>query len=249
MINKVNDNIIISDNDNIILCASFDIGKKNFSFYIQEINITELTKISNIPYINRYNENGSPTNDMTNILNKIYQNGKTIIYSNNDLTENCNSKISLDPETFHNMNDLLDSYLEYFDKCSYFIIEQQMNFGKFKTNHMALKLGHHCYSYFTFKYGRFKKYIEFPAYHKTQILGSVKKQVKSYKNGKKRWKTMDKPDRKKWSIQKSREILTEKNETSVWNDINKLKKKDDISDCITQLQSFIYLHFIDNKIF
>ena len=50
---------------------------------------------------------------------------------------------------------VLDSLLPYFDKCSYFIVEEQM-FFKGKNNKMAVKLGQHCQSYFYFKYGHFK---------------------------------------------------------------------------------------------
>ena len=37
-----------NENENIIWLASFDIGKKNFCFYIQELNLTQLLKINNI---------------------------------------------------------------------------------------------------------------------------------------------------------------------------------------------------------
>ena len=35
-------------NENIVWIASFDIGKKNFAFYIEEINLKELQEIKNI---------------------------------------------------------------------------------------------------------------------------------------------------------------------------------------------------------
>ena len=39
----------MSDNENdIIWLASFDIGKKNFAFYIEEINLKQLKDIENI---------------------------------------------------------------------------------------------------------------------------------------------------------------------------------------------------------
>ena len=44
-------------NDEIIWIASFDIGSVNFAFYIEEINITKLKEIVNIPKIKRYNSN------------------------------------------------------------------------------------------------------------------------------------------------------------------------------------------------
>lgn len=120
-----------------------------------------------------------------------------------------------------------------------------MSFGKNKRNTMALKLGQHCYSYFTIKYGRFKKVIEFPAYHKTQVLGAEKIRGKKFKNGNYRWKTIDKPTRKKWSVAKATEILTYRGEKETIENIKTKAKKDDLADTLTQLQAFKYLFFIE----
>jgi hypothetical protein len=66
---------------------------------------------------------------------------------------------------------------------------------------MALKLGQHCWSYFSIHYGRSKNIIEFPAYHKTQVLGA-EKDKKVTKTGKINYKAVDKPQRKKWCFKK-----------------------------------------------
>jgi hypothetical protein len=134
-----------------IRIASIDIGKKNFAFYIEEFDSKALLKLENIPPTERYNEDGTPTKEFQTLLQTIYSNGKTILCQNLDLTNNCDSKLSLDPETFHNMIEALDKYAEYWDYVHTFVIEEQMAFGK-KLNKMAVKLGQHCYSYFTFKY-------------------------------------------------------------------------------------------------
>ena len=231
----------------LIRIASFDIGKKNFCFYIEEFDRNKLLKLKNIPTTQRYNPNGTPTTKMQNLLDEIFANGETILHKNLDLTENCDKKMRLDPETFHNMNDALDKYLDYFDHCTAFLIEQQMSFGKGKNNPMAMKLGQHCYSYFTFKYGRTKQIIEFPAYHKTQILGAPKVPGKKTKKGF-RWKTLDKRDRKKWSVTKAIEILTSRGEIGVLEGLTTVAKKDDLADTLTQLQAFKYLTFVEKKL-
>ena len=231
-----------------IWCASFDIGSVNFAFYVEEIDRESLLKIKNIPNKVRYNVDGTPTEEMTNILNKVYKNGKTILHKNSDISKNCVKGKQLDQNTFHNMTDLLDSYSEYWDKCCFFVIEQQMAFGKMKSNPKAVKLGHHCQSYFMFRYGRFKKVIEFPAYHKTQILGCEKIKGKQSKNGNYRWKSIPKPDRKKWSVIKATEILNLRGEEETIQNIKSKTKKDDLADTLTQLQAFKYLCFIDLSI-
>jgi hypothetical protein len=233
----------MSTNNDIIRIGSFDPGKCNFSFYIEEINKKELSKLKNVPLKEQYNSDGTCTDKMKELLDNIFENGETILHKNLNLTKNCDKKLSLDPETFHNMYDVMEEYEDEWNKCDTFIIEQQMSFGKGKNNPMAQKIGQHCYSYFVFKYGRTKNIVEFPAYHKTQVLGAPKVQGKPTKNGF-RWKSMDKPSRKKWSICKSIEILTSRGEIEVLEGLTTVAKKDDLADTLMQLQAYKYLTFV-----
>ena len=230
-----------------IWIASFDIGSKNFAFYIEEMNKDVLCNIKDISKINRYNKDGTPTGEMKKILDCVCKEGKTILHKNSDLTKDCCPGKKMDPNTFHNMTDLLDKYGDYWDKCCYFVVEEQMQFGKAKTNSKAVKLGHHCQSYFIFRYGRFKHVIEFHAYYKTQILGCQKIKGKQCKNGNYRWKSIGKPARKKWSVGKAVEILKEREEDTI-NNIKTKAKKDDLADTLTQLQAFKYLSFVSKEI-
>lgn len=209
--------------------ASFDIGKKNFAFCIEEIDLSNIEKPKR-----SYNVDGTPTEDFSEYLETIYKQGKIILYKNTDLTINCDKKTYLDAETYYNMNDILEEYNEYWDTCDVFIIEQQMQFGMGKNNPMAQKLGQHCYSYFTFVYGRDKKVVEYPSYNKTQVLGAPK--VK----GVKRWKAMDKPARKKWAVVKAREVLTLRNDPFL-KELEQSKKKDDLADVLLQAISYAIL--------
>lgn len=223
--------------------ASFDIGKVNFAFYIEEINKNHLDSIINIPKNKRYNIDGTCTDIFNTTLNQILLNGKKILLKNVNLTSNTKKEKYFDIELCYNLNDLLDQYSEYWDNVSYFIIEQQMSFGK-KVNTMALKLGQHCESYFIFKYGRFKKIVEFPSYYKTQVLGA-KKEEKKLKSGKIKYTAVDKTSRKKWAIEKALYILSERNDMITFSEIINSKKKDDLADVICQLQAWKYLFFIE----
>lgn len=229
----------------LIYAASFDIGKKNFSFYIEEFDIISLSSLQNISKNERYNPNGTPTPKMEKLLKSVCNNGRTILFKNSDLTKDCEKNKYLDQEIYHNMTDLLDKYKEYWDLCSYFVVEMQMSFGK-KHNTMALKLGQHCQAYFYIMYSRFKKVIEFPAFHKTQVLGAQKNENKN-KKGKITYKAIDKPARKKWSIIKAKEIFAERKDEESLAMLN-VRKADDLSDVLTQLQSFKYLMFVDKSI-
>jgi hypothetical protein len=230
-------------NENIVWIASFDIGKKNFAFYIEEINLKELQEIKNIPKIKRYKIDGTCTDEFENIIKSVYMNGKKILIKNIDLTVGTDKNKYFDIELCHNLIDTLDNYAEYFDNVSYIVVEQQMSFGK-KVNTMALKLGQHCESYFLFKYGRFKEIIEFPSYYKTQVLGSEKIK-KITKTGKTSYKAIDKTKRKKWAIDEASMILAEREDFHTLSEITSIKKSDDVSDVIIQLQAFKYLYFID----
>ena len=138
------------DNDDNIWIASFDIGKKNFAFYLEEINVKELKDIKNIIKLKRYKMDGTCTDDFYQIIKSVYMNGKKILIKNIDLTIGTNNNKYFDIELCHNLIDILDKYQDYFDNVSIIVVEQQMSFGK-KVNTMALKLGQHCESYFLFK--------------------------------------------------------------------------------------------------
>ncbi len=245
--------------DNCIWIASFDIGKKNFCFYIEEINISELDKVKKIPLNDRYNENYTPTNIFNEELLKIFKNGKKILHKNNDLTHNTDLEKYFDINICYNMTELLDKYIDFWNKCSIILIEEQMtfksSFGRCRFNPMATKLAQHCFSYFAINFGRTKQITIFPSYNKTIVLGAERIK-ETTKRGKIKWKTMGDRDRKKWAVTKVREIYEVRNDTeSLDLFTNKPKKKgiisikkDDLADVVIQLQAYKYMHFIDKCI-
>jgi len=222
------------------MIVAFDIGKKNFAFTIIQIDTSSLETISNIPSNTRYNTDKSGTPEFRAILDKVFDCSQIILYRNIDLTENCNSKKTLDPISFLNMNRELNEYTDYWDKCSYFLIEQQMAF-RGRCNIMALKLAQHCYSYFCNRYNRVNNIIDYPAYYKTQIIGAAKSLVNT------------KPKRKKWAIAESISILENRSErcdteNTLLEFLNKRGgKKDDISDTYLMTLTFSYMKYLDKK--
>ena len=220
-----------SDGNSKIWVACFDIGKKNFAFNVDEIDTKSLLNLEPIPLNKRYMKNGTPTSDFYKTLTKVSKSIKTLKVENKDLTEGCNKKEYLDPRTYINMYNVLDSYKHIWDKCSVFIIEQQMSFGHRKNNTMALKLGQHCYSYFLFNYGVFKEVVEFPAYHKTKVLGAPKK--------------MSKPERKDWAVEKAMSLLSQRGDMDIVDKLSSRKKRDDMSDCVLMSVSFSILTYLD----
>jgi hypothetical protein len=229
------------EDTDIVWIASFDIGKKNFAFYIEEFDKSEILKLPKLTNAKRYNADGTTTSVFSKIVEQVCSNGKCILFQNSDLTDGCKKNSYLDPETYHNMTDLLDQYVDYWDQCDAFVIEKQMSFGK-RHNTMALKLGQHCWSYFAFKYSRFKEIVEFPAYHKTQILGA-KKLEKNNKKGNIKYTSIDKPARKKWSVEKAMDILKSRNDFDTIKNLTSARKRDDLADVLCQLQAFKILTY------
>ena len=213
--------------------VSFDIGKKNFAFCVSKVYMTKVNKLNHVNKKERYNKDGTPTTIYNKVLNNLYKCSKVELVRNLDLTEGCDKKKYLDDKTYINLIDVLDEYKKYWDKCDHILIEKQMSFrGKF--NVMAMKLAQFVFSYFKIKYREAKPIIDYPAYHKTQVLGAKKDEVKQ------------KPKRKKWAVNKTQEILKFNKDTKGLEQINSNKKKDDVSDCMLMNITYIYLHFIDN---
>lgn len=214
---------------------------------IEEVNLLHLKSIKNIPKIDRYNVDGSTTPKFRQILDQVYSSCKTIFFENLDLTSGCDSKLSLDPKTYLNMYNVLNKYKPYLDKCSIIVIEQQMQGFKGTINRMAMKLGQHCYSYFVFTYRDTKDIIEFPAYHKTSVLGAPKI-ASTTKKGTLKYKSMTKTQRKKWAIDEAINILHVRGDMEGLSKLQDMKKKDDCSDCLLMCLSYVYLKYVDKTI-
>jgi hypothetical protein len=248
---------IKESNENKEWFVAVDPGKVNFAFIIEEIDKDVLKDIICPMKKDRFIKNGrkdiSPTDEYSNFLDEFYHCGRTILCSNNDITCDVNVKDestiekkqrkkkgekkeeevktvkkkgskALDSNVFLRLTNLLDKHKEYFDKCSTIIIEQQMSFGS-KINTMAIKIAQHTYSYFLFRYGNSKKIVEFPSYNKTQLLGAP--------GG------LEKPQRKKWAIEKANEIWTMRGDLDTVDMIGTKKKKDDMSDCLLHVLAYI----------
>ena len=102
--------------------ASFDPGKYNFAFCIEEISISKINSIHDIPKGDRYWPDGTPTERFASVLDSIFSNGTVTIFKNSDLSKNCRKGSCVDLEMFHNLTELLDQYSDWWDKCSFFVI-------------------------------------------------------------------------------------------------------------------------------
>ena len=198
--------------------ASIDIGKKNLAILIEEFDEMKLKTLTPPPVSQRRNRNGTLPNEMKTVINEVYKNGKILFFNNEDLTTDTSSNI-MSIQLFYNFNKYLMKLKPWFDKCDVILIEKQL-----MVNPMAIKLAQHVFSFFTFLYpDREKELIEYNASNKTQVLGCEMNLTKT-KKGLERYKPIDKPKRKKWSVLNAIEILKLRTDTKNLNELNLNKK-------------------------
>jgi hypothetical protein len=206
--------------------ATIDPGKKNFAFIIQQVDIEQFHKIKFVPKDDRYNDDGTHTSEFKKNIEEICKCSQVIVWKKIDVT--CGSKKYFDEKILYELTNILDSYKEYWDKCSYIIIEEQMSFGT-KHNTMAIKIAQHCQSYFIFNYFKFKQIVMFPSYHKTKVLGALK--------------GITKPQRKTWSTKFVNELIEHMELDNEIEEYKKEKKKDDKADCMLMVYAFLIKNF------
>lgn len=151
-----------------IVIASFDIGKHNFSVYVESFNTKELYSL------NLKNES------ICNIVSEVSKIGVRKLWRNISLigdapvdaklVKKIKGRTYLNSKHFDNMTTFLDDYSDLWLSVNHVIIEEQR-----KQNIDCIKLAQHCYSYFQTKYNRRCSNPEYiPSTYKTQKLGAPK---------------------------------------------------------------------------
>lgn len=187
----------------VIRIASFDIGKKNFAQYIEDVDGEILKKLSDkycaLPATLKRKVKGPISKELEKILHSVCISGTRVQTGVYDLRDNSNSD-TLDLQTRKNILTHLYKYQSLWDDCDMFIIEQQYFktwSGRSKKNRGteanvdAIKIAESVFMWFLDNYP-FKTVMYFGSQNKTQILGAP-------------WK-MTKSQRKKWAEEKAREI-------------------------------------------
>ena len=112
----------------MVYIASFDIGKKNFAFYVENIPSEEIEgwNKNKVPIKNKYYKDGTMMEEWKSIVDEICFSGITVLSKNYDLTEGQDIK-TINRTVYNNMYKVLDLHKDVWDKCSYFVIEKQMS--------------------------------------------------------------------------------------------------------------------------
>jgi hypothetical protein len=116
------------------------------------------------------------------------------------------------------LTNYLDSIFTESVGIDLILIEKQLGTKNIK----AKRLENHIHSYFIIKHPSIKVQL-FPSKNKTRIFNAPK---------------MSYYQRKRWSIEKTKSILLDRNDTVTYNKIFDKKKVDDESDAFLQLQAW-----------
>ena len=140
-------------------------------------------------------------------------NSKGLYLQKVDLTEKKSERVT--PTFLKRLFDYLDTIRPILNTCDVIVIEKQL-----RANPEAQFVDHALQSYFVIMG---KKVVSFSSKNKTKLFDDSK---------------MTKYQRKKWATQKAIEMLTNRGETELLNYVSSLKKKDDVSDAICQLDAW-----------
>ena len=238
------------NNKNEIIICSFDIGEKNFTILIENYDLSTVQKLKQniIPYHQRYNQNGECNENFRDFLNKLCVAGRCIFYDKFDMTSANDKKHGNRRIITNSLLIKLTNYLDtldqkqIFNNVNYFVIEEQV---KKADNNRQIQF--HLRAYLLRLFLDFRPILLFPSSFKTRILGAPKKIFNKNKN---KYTKQTYLERKKWSVDTAKYILTHRNDNEILQNLYDKKilgKPDDIIDCFIQNLSFINIVFIDDK--
>ncbi len=140
-----------------MIIASFDIGKHNFSVYVEKFSVDELKK------------SGQTPTEVSLIGKRLFWKNVSLIGdapTDTYKTQKEPGRVRLSVRHYDNMYAFLDAHSDIWEKVDRVIIEEQR-----KQNIDCIKLAQHCYSYFLCKYNRRKCNPEYiPSTYKTKKL-------------------------------------------------------------------------------
>ncbi len=229
--------------DPVVRIASFDVGKKNFAQYIEDVNTATLEELRNdynsLPRSKQRRVKGPMNNEITVLLDAVYLCGTRVDMGVFDLrSAECVDAKSrgVDMKTRLNIVQHLEAYKYLYDTCDVFIVEQQFTStftpkGRrnptMQSNIDAIKIGEIVMTWLMTHY-RDKTIEHYGSQFKTQTLGAPN--------------SLTKPQRKKWSVEKAREIFELREDTEALTQMTASKKggqkQDDVADACIQCQSY-----------
>lgn len=214
--------------EHITRIASYDLGVENFAFIIEDCDVSRFKSqrdvFLSLPKKSQRKYKGEMNNEVMSILRKVCRNGQIVHLEKKSFGDGLSlytRKIFFD--FFHQSRELILS-------CDYHVIEQQYSNPKFGTNMKAVKICECLISWLMLNGVDIGNICLIATNAKLSVFGAPK---------------MSKSQRKKWSVEKVKNILSHRSWDERWREIiEELKKSDDVSDCICQAQAYKYLKYV-----
>lgn len=193
-----------------IRIGSFDIGKKNFAQYIEEILSEDMYKLreehQSLPKNKQRRVKGPMNDSILKILEKVYKSGERVSIGVYDLRDDKESN-KYDIETRKNLIKHLNNHRNLFATCDAFVIEQQFyrkwthkKKSNAEANMDAVKIAEGLVMWLLKEFP--DKHVEyFSAQFKTQILGAPNHLTDA--------------KRKQWAVDKTEEIFNMRGDKSM----------------------------------
>lgn len=219
-----------------ITTSFFDIGTKNLAWYVERHSISTLHNITSKYLVKKIDAK----RNRDDILNELYSAGEVVQLKLTSITTDKGTE--LNNTVLHTLFDMLEGNREVWNQVDAVVIEQQFSgsirskpgggFCKVNTgaNVVAIKIAQTIYTWFLLKY---------PDTSVEYYNGAFKTNTLGAPSG------INKAQRKKWSTDKAIEILNIKGDNDAIEYMKSLRKKDDVADCITMGNAYVYNRYIN----
>lgn len=226
--------------------AIFDVGTRNFAMIVERVRNSAVKKLEynyrHLPEKEKIKEGRQHSDRLCGLLNDFYKECETIELQLYD--PNQGEKNGLTESTRRNLFTFLEKHRALLASCDYIAIEEQFYNPKMGViNKPALLLGESCFTWLLLNTHQIP--ISYtPSKYKTSLLSCPKESLKVDKESGLRMLTKwEKSDRKKWSIQKAKEIYTLRGDEKMLEYIDG-RKGDDVSDCLLMSIAFVLKTFV-----
>lgn len=226
--------------------AIFDVGTRNFAMIIEHPRNDAIKAMENtykkLPDKDRIKEGRPHSEKVSKMLSSFYTQSETEKLELFD--PNQGSKEGLTDNTRRNLFQFLEKNRSDLRMCKYIAIEEQFYNPRMGViNKPALLLAESCYTWLLLNVpNAILSYT--PSRYKTALLACPKESLKvDRETGLRILTKWEKSDRKKWSIEKAKEIYEMRGDSKMIEYIDG-RKGDDVSDCLLMSIAFVLKTFV-----
>lgn len=226
--------------------AIFDVGTRNFAMIIERVNnkaLKDLKRLyAKLPEKEKIKEGRQHSDTLQEYLREYSKECSTEHLELYD--PNQGEKDGLTHETRKNLFKFLESHKEKIKMCDKVAIEEQFYNPKAGVvNKPALLLAESCFTWLMLNVPNCYP-VYTPSKYKTALLSCPKESMMEDKEtGLRIMKKWDKPQRKKWSVEKAKEIYTLRGDETMLKYISE-RKGDDVSDCLLMSIAFVLKEYV-----